>query len=152
MSNCIYPIKEDLVEEKSIYIMRKNSWMPFFWWILTLQHSLIGIQKEESINASMLDVENGPSSHKIYLFLLLKPRRFRKSKQVHKRDKILEVKRQDIRKSVNFVLFHFHSSYKTNTRQWRWVAQTTPCKRPPLNKNNICSIPTKIMLYLYRYI
>jgi hypothetical protein len=65
----------------------------------------------------MLDVENGPSSHKIYLFLLLKPRRFRKSKQVHKRDKILEVKQQDIRKSVNFVLFHFHSSYKTNTRQ-----------------------------------
>lgn len=54
----------------------------------------------------MLEVENGPSSQKIYLFLLLKPRRFRKSKQVHKRDKILEVKRQDIRKSVNFVLFH----------------------------------------------
>ena len=114
MSNCIYPIKEDLVEEKSIYIMGKIVGCRF---LMDLNTSLIGIQKEESINASMLDVENGPSSHKIYLFLLLKPRRFRKSKQVHKRDKILEVKQQDIRKSVNFVLFHFHSSYKTNTRQ-----------------------------------
>jgi hypothetical protein len=30
MSNCIYPIKEDLVEEKKHINHEKNSWMPFF--------------------------------------------------------------------------------------------------------------------------
>merc|ERR1719266_1579184 len=48
----------------------------------------------------MLDVENGPSLHKIYLFLLLKPRRFRKSKQVHKREKIDRV-------HIKFICFYY---------------------------------------------
>jgi hypothetical protein len=30
MSNCIYRIKEDLVEEKKHISHEKNSWMPFF--------------------------------------------------------------------------------------------------------------------------